>query len=200
MHMAYDPSTPKDIRNLYHRLAKDGKRGPMLKVIVGDDIPIVEPEVHLPALQRLKNYKQDEKFDSSRTQTYKPTEDGCIDDNDEEFMNDRNYFYGLTQESTELVFNESINNVDIPFLMAGGMRTRDKLKQAWEEACANADDIELSAVTELELSLKRFSTFCNEIMHVSSDNEEDDSVGRVVPMTQAKYKGGEKRIYNTHHM
>jgi len=204
MHMAYDPSTPTDIQEFYHRLAKDGKRGPMLKVFVGDNIPIVEPKVHLPALQRLKNYKQEDvnfdNFDSSHTQTYNPAEDCTIDDNDEEFLNDRNYFYGLTQESTELVFNESINNAEIPLSMAGGMRTRDKLKQAWEEACANADDIGLSAVTELELSLKRFSTFCNEKMHDSSDNEEDDSVGRVVPMTQAKYKGREKRIYNTHHM
>jgi len=104
--MAYDPSTPKDIQHFYHHLAKDEKRGPILKVIVGDDIPIVAPEVHLPALQRLKNYKQEDvnfdKFDSSHTQTYKPAEDGDIDDNDEEFLNDRNIFMDSLRRAQSL--------------------------------------------------------------------------------------------------
>ena len=91
--------------------------------------------MHLSAIDHLKNYDASalnfDQFDGAHMQTYTAP---CEDDYDEItedalFVKERDYFYGLTQESTEVAFEESINNADIPLSMSAGILTRDKLKQ-----------------------------------------------------------------------
>ena len=60
MHMAYGPSTPKDIRDFYHRLASNDIVGPNLRTPIGETIPILTEKIQLPATDRLKNYKKDD--------------------------------------------------------------------------------------------------------------------------------------------
>ena len=165
MHLAYDESTPKDIRDFYHTLACNDIIGPKLRTSIGDTIPIHQKEIHKDAIDRLKNYHKDDinfnKFDGAHTQTYS-LEDEYDQETEEEMLElERKYYYDLTNESIELKFNESINNANIPRSMIAGIHTRDTLKQAWYEACSMADDIGHVATVEFEASLKRFTSFCN---------------------------------------
>ena len=70
-----------------------------------------------------------DKFDGSHTQTYTPSSGDKNDEIIEKkmFAEERDYFYGLTEETTELIFDESINNSDLPASMSAGIHTRDKL-------------------------------------------------------------------------
>ena len=205
MHMAYDPATPMDIQKTYHQLASNDISGPSLAIEIGSQIHIVNEHVHLAAVERVKNYDVShlklDKFDGCHTQTYTPSAGDENEDIMQEkmFAEERDYFYGMTEESTELIFDESINNSDLPKSMSAGISTRDKLKQPWEEACALADNIGVEAATELEMTLKRFSAFCNEKNHTVT-NDGDDCDGVIVPATGARYKGTRRRIFNTHHM
>ena len=159
----------------------------------------------MSAVARVKNYDVSQinldKFDGSHTQTYTPSSGDENDEIMEEnmFAEERDYFYGLTEETTELIFDESINNSDLPASMSAGIHTRDKLKQPWEEACALADNLGIEAATKLEMALKKFSAFCNDKNSMVT-NVDDDRDGVIVPATGARYKGTAKRIYNTHHM
>ena len=123
MHMAYDPSTPTDICAFYHQLACNDIVGPNLGTEIGDTIPILSKESHLTAMERLKNYNPEDidfgNFDGCHTQSYTPI-DECDERIEEQMLEkERNHFYGMTQESTELMFDESINNADIPLSMSG---------------------------------------------------------------------------------
>ena len=115
------------------------------------------------------------------------------------FAAEREHFYNLTEETTEVVFNESINNADVPSSMSAGILTRDKLKQPWEEACARADNLGDDAVSELESALKKFAAFCND-KSCEDMVIDDDHDGAIIPATGAKYTGSAHRIKNTHHM
>ena len=205
MHMAYDPATPRDIQQTYHQLASNDISGPTLPIDIGSQIPIQKEHVHLEAVARVKNYDLSnlnlDQFDGAHSQTYTPSYGNENDEimEDKMYAKEREYFYGLTQENTELIFDESINNSNLPTSMSRGILTRNKLKQPWEEACALADNLGIEAATELEMALKKFSKFCNDKSSMIRNNDEDRD-GVIVPATGAKYKGTATRIMNTHHM
>ena len=62
-----------------------------------------------------------------------------------------------------------------------------------------ANDIGHVATVELEASLKRFTSFCNAKGAETKDKKECE-IGKIVPMSQGKYKGTSDCIYNSHHM
>jgi len=206
MHLAYKSSTPKNVKQLFHKLAADDIRGPRLMIPIPDSLAIQERLPILPAIDRLKNYtKSDinlELFDQMVTQTYTPPggldEDGEYDLFDEQIRT----FNAGTTEASETMFDCSINNSSLPEAAKAGVRTRDLLKQQWEEACEMADNLGEDAVKELEECVAAFRTFCNITSRGESPTAEVDSKGRrrYVPMTQGKYQGSTKRVYNTHNM
>ena len=92
-----------------------------------------------------------------------------------------------------------MNNSKLPSSAKGGACTRDILKQQWEEACDMADNIGEEGTRELEECVAAFRSYCNQGQQQTGENDE---IGRCkyVPMTQGKYQGSQKRVYNTHHM
>ena len=132
MHLAYKPSTPKNVKRLFHKLAADDIRGPKLKISVPDTLPIDETLPILPAIDRLKNYKKSDinhdLFDQMVTQTYTPChldEDSEYDLLDEQIKS----FNACTTKASETMFDSSINNSDLPESAKAGVRTSDMLKQ-----------------------------------------------------------------------
>ena len=229
MHLAYKKSTPSHIQQMYHMLATSELRGPKLTVTIPDVdvLPIEDREPILPALDRLRNYAKGdidlELFDSMKTNTYSP-ESSDSDDMFDLLSDQINTFNAKTSMSYESVFELSVNNSDLPMEMEGSVKTRELLKQKWEEACEMADNLGSDATRELEQCLNRFETYCN--IKSSTDMAIDEEVGSadgpavgvsaasvvsnvddsnkkrrvVVPMTKGKYTGTQERHFNTHHM
>jgi len=206
MHLAYKPSTPKHIKQMFHKLAGDGIRGPKLRIPIPDSLPIKEKLPILPAIDRLKNYKKSdinlELFEQMVSQTYRPPanldEDAEYDLFDEQIKS----FNASTSEACESAFDTLLNDSDLPALAKGGVRTRDLLKQQWEEACDMADTMGEEATKEPEECVSAFRTYCNIVSRGECPRVETGEFGRrkYVPMTQGKYQGNQERVYNTHHM
>ena len=101
-----------------------------------------------------------ELFDSMKTNTYSPVSsdrDDMFDLLDKQVKT----FNAKTSMSYESVFEMSVNNSDLPIELQGSAKTRELLKQKWEEACEMADNLGSDATRELEQCLQRFETYCN---------------------------------------
>jgi hypothetical protein len=100
------------------------------------------------------------------------------------------------------LFSNSIYNSDFRSPLS------DKQKQLIEECCSEVDGLgRVDDLLRLEDNLKLFLSQCSVIKSskgkASSEGSQDDSIERVrqtVPMTNGKYQGSAKRIFNSHHM
>ncbi len=88
---------------------------------------------------------------------------------------------------------------------------RNSLKQLIDECCSEADGLgRVNGLIRLEDHLKLFLSQCSAMKSsnekATSEGQDDsinDSVNHVrqtVPMTNGKYQGSAKRIFNSHHM
>ena len=203
MHLAYRESTPKIVKQLFHKLSANGIRGPKLRIIIPDSLPIEEKLPILSAIDRLKNYKKSDinlgLFENMVSHIYAPPTDLDNDAEYDLFNEQIEAFNSSTTAASEARFDISMNNSKLPSSAKGGARTRDILKQQWEEACDMADNIGEEGTRELEECVAAFRSYCNQGQQQTGENDE---IGRCkyVPMTQGKYQGSQKRVYNTHHM
>ncbi len=81
------------------------------------------------------------------------------------------------------------------------------LKQLQEECCAEADEIGPEGVKELEIWLRSFWGYCNQMKFADGNNQRGTGKNSIttpprrnIPMTCAKYGGLAERIFNTHNM
>jgi hypothetical protein len=106
------------------------------------------------------------------------------------------------------IFSKSIMNSDFnSHEKAESVLARNSLKQLWEECCAEADEIELYGVKEIEERLLSFRGYCNKIKSSAGSNEVGNNKHafttpprRNISMTCAKYGGLAERVFNSHHM
>ena len=70
------------------------------------------------------------------------------------------------------------------------------LKQKIEDCCAAADQLGEEAKGELGRRLDDFQNWCAS----KSECENNDGTEKVVPMTNSRYNGTSKRVFNTHNM
>ena len=210
--MAYKESTPIELRQMYHRLACKDIEGPKLAINIPNSMEIMPPRPHLPALDRLKNYRKEdvnlELIDGMLTSTYTPDSMG----EEEEYSMYEAMSEALqdmiTHQAEEL-FDSSASDANIPAAAAKGAKTRDTLKQLIESSCEMADEIGPDATRELQSMLSGFGSWCNErraseegATTTDTIRESDDNrkKRKHVPMTTGKYTGTAKRIYNTYNM
>ena len=210
MQLAYRDSTPEHIRQLYHRLALNPPAGPRLRKSIPDSLAIKDRDPILPAVDRLINYKKEDidfslvdgMVSTTHSQDSYDMDTDPNDDVDENFFEERRQaLFKSISHTCEQMFDVSISNSALPESARSGVRTRDALKQPWEEACDAADGIGWEATRKLESMLDDFREWCNVTRSV---NEQGNSQGsgsrRAIPMTQGKYTGTADRVYNTHHM
>jgi hypothetical protein len=69
----------------------------------------------------------------------------------------------------------------------------------WEVNCACAENIGFDAVKKLESTMNEFSIWCRE-WPTNNNVMLRDGKCKTIPMTQGRYEGTAKRIFNTHHM
>ena len=84
------------------------------------------------------------------------------------------------------------------------LKTRDLLKQQYEEACAAADELGVDGTEKLSTSLLDFQRWCRSeqkrrgVLGVEDENGEKS--GSFVAMTDTRYRGTKDRVFNTHLM
>ena len=207
MHMAYKKTTPPQMQKLFHHLVINDISGPKLGIALPNELVQHDSQTKYPAHDRVKNYHQTEvhlgRFENVMSQTTTSNlESSGKEEMDEdilvEFSENLN---DSTSAHLEDMFSASIFNADFD---TKGKRTqqpraRDSLKQMWEENCAHADNIGFDAVKKLESTMNEFSNWCTE-WSIKNDVMLKDGKRKNIPMTQGRYEGTAKRIYNTHHM
>ena len=207
MQLAYKKSTPQPIQQMYHLLACHPIKGPKLRIPIPESLRIENPDPMLPAIDRIKNYDKVD-IDMSLlghmdSQTFVPSQEDGNDDADESwdyFSQQCDVLQNGISQGAEVMFDICLANSTIPKAAKVGVRTRDLLKQLWEESCYEADNLGDDGVKKLEENLLNFRLWSNDQSKVTSSNDADEGVGRIVPMTQGRFKGTAKRIHNTFHM
>jgi hypothetical protein len=79
-------------------------------------------------------------------------------------------------------------------------RTRDSLKQMIEGACSDCDMIGIAGLHKFARHLTELRAFCNERKASYPKTKNESVENRIVPMTQDKYIGTAKHVFNTHQM
>jgi len=142
-------------------------------------------------------------FDNlNRTDIFNPLDDESSHEQDRLLNIIANDLRHLTQANIQDKFNKSILDSVFDTITDGKQpRTRDSLKQLIEGACSDCDMIGSDAVSEFVRHLTKLHALCNERKkHQDTTNKDCVKVSVMLPMTQDKYVGTTKRIYNTHHM
>jgi hypothetical protein len=215
MYYAYRSTTPPVIVQQFHTLAMNPIKGPKIRCLVSGNIPITTPQEIPPAICRVKNYPKNtfrlSEFRNSvlsqrrihLSQTDQEEEENDLFD----YINSNRGDYSGGDVSD--MFSNSINNSDFRSpLREKHVLARNSLKQLIEECCSEADGLgRVDGLLRLEDHLKLFLSQCCAIKYskekATSEGQDDDSIEHVhqaVPMTNGKYQGTAKRIFNSHHM
>jgi len=152
------------------------------------------------AVHRLKNYSSIDldnmdTFDGLLSQSYSPKE-AEDSGNFDEFVDAAQEVRYTTGQCTNQKYSESILDTDFPSELAASLKTRDMLNKKMEDCFAAADQIREEAKTELGRRLDDFQNWC--ASKFQCDNNETTT--KIVPMTNSRYNGTAKRVFNTHHM
>lgn len=226
MHLAYKESTPGHIRQLFHRLAVQDVSGPKLAGDIPDSLKIQDRHVHLPALERLKNYKpQDinlEQIDGMLSTTYTPNSQAEEED-DMLYKSMSEALQDMTTPDAEELFDLSSSDACLPEAATKGVKARDILKQHVESSFQLADQHGQEGIKQLEAMHLEFQTWCNSREASMDKSKNDESVSTIVSksnesettrgsqtknvskrkfvaMTDCKYTASQKRVLNTHNM
>jgi len=206
MHLAYKESTPSHIRLLFHRLAAQDVSGPKLTGDIPDSLEIQKPHVHLPALERLKNYKKEdinlELIDGMLSSTYIPNSQAEEED-DLLYREMSEALQDMTTPDVEELFDSSTSDACLPMAATKGVKARDILKQHVESSFELADRHGQEGIKQLEAMHIEFRSWCNareaqQDKHVTDASRTDKR--KFIPMTDCKYSSAQKRVMNTHNM
>ena len=158
----------------------------------------------LPAIDRLKNYSKDD-FDftlintQNRTLKYRPPDDDIEHDQLLDSLADE--LRSSTQAYIHDQFSQSISDSVFETMTESKQpRTRDSLKQMIEGACSDCDMIGIADVNKFVRHFTELHAFCNERKSQLPKNKNESVENRIVPMTQDKYIGTAKHVFNMHHM
>jgi hypothetical protein len=190
-------------------------KGPKMRCIVSGNIPITAPQEIEPAIIRLKNYPKNafrlSEFRNSVLSQRRIHLSQTAQEEDEndlfDYINSNRGDYSGGDLSD--VFSNSIYNCDFRSPMSDKhVLARNSLKQLIEECCSEANGLGcVDGLLRKEDNLKLFLSQCSVIKSskrkTSSEGSQDDSIERIrqtVPMTNGKYQGSAKRIFNSHHM
>ena len=103
--------------------------------------------------------------------------------------------------TTEKLFSESLDDTTFPPETMQSLRTRDMLKQKWEESCALADQVGPEQRFVLSNLLDKFQQDCHDVMNrdtnIATTNDQGEKP-KHVGMAGAKYTGAQKRVNITH--
>lgn len=141
MQFAYREDTPRELWENLDSLASNEIDGPELGVELPSvaTMPIQRRSVDQPAVDRLKNYNvKDVK------EYLKEVEETSFDGMISNVGVRRGEVGGGTTDlgsETEMMFSESVKDSDLPRASGDGARTRDIMKQSWEELCVMADQL-----------------------------------------------------------
>ena len=202
MHLAFRASTPLSLSETFTKIMKSDIDGPRLKVNIPSEehFSIEQRSVDRKAAARLKNYSSIDldnikTFDGLLSQSYSPDE---VEDNGDidNFVHAAQEVRDTTGPTTNQKYSDSIFDTDFPSELAASMKTRDMLKQKIEDCCAAADQLGEEAKGELGRRLDDFQNWCAS----KSECENNDGTEKVVPMTNSRYNGTSKRVFNTHNM
>jgi hypothetical protein len=196
-------------------LAMNPIKGPKMRCLVSGNIPITAPKEIEPAICRLKNYPKNafrlSAFRNSvlsqrRIHLSKTAQEEEENDLFDYINSNRGDYSGRDVRD---VFSNLIYNSDFGSPLSDKhVLARNSLKQLIEECCSKADRLgRVDGLLRLEDHLKLFLSQCSVIKSSkgkgSSEGSQDNSIERVrqtVPMTNGKYQGSAKRIFNSHHM
>ena len=98
----------------------------------------------------------------------------------------------------EELFNRSVSNYNIPVNAAQGVGARQKLRAMIDSANSLADEVGESGVQKMEETIKEYSAWCSE--QLAEQEAPINDKRKYVSMSQTRNRGGNKRVYNTHHM
>ena len=216
MYYAYRSTTPPVIVQQFHTLAMNPIKGPKMRCLVSGNIPITAPQEIEPAIIRLKNYpKKAFRLSELRNSVLSQRRIHLSQTAQEEEENDLFDYISNSNRGDYSggdlndVFSNSIYNSDFRSPLSDNhVLARNSLRQLIEECCSEADGLgHVDGLLRLEDHLKLFLSQCSVIKSskrkASSEGSQDDSIERVrqtVPMTNGKYQGSAKRIFNSHHM
>ena len=202
MHLAFRSYTPLSLSQTFSKIMKSDIDGPRLKVNIPSEehFPIEHRSGDQTAAERLKNYSSIDldnmnTFDGLLSQSYSPDDVQDIGDIDH-FVHAAQEVRVTTGETTNEKYSKSIYDTDFPSELAASIKTRDMLKQKIEDCCAAADQLGEEAKGELGRRLDDFQNWCAS----KSECENNDGTEKVVPMTNSRYTGTSKRVFNTHNM
>jgi hypothetical protein len=182
----------------FHLLAINDISGPKLHVRISTTMKVEMPKSKLPAIDRLINYPKytidpsqlsesiltcsrvhlsqlegedtDDETLNQLAQTIRHSNAGHINDLCSDSI--QNCDFNLNENSTHIIASLS-------------------LKQLWEEACADADNIRPDGVSELEKHLILFRKYCNKQNSTKVDSTkggtDTESSGKNIPCLQGQH-------------
>jgi len=211
MYYAYKSTSPSNMVRKFHLLAINDISGPKLRVPISTTMKVEMPKSKLPAMDRLINYPKHTIDPSQLSESILTCSRVHLsqlegEDADDEKLNQlaQTIRHSNAGHINDL-FSDSIQNCDFNLNdNSTHVTARLSLKQLWEEACADADNIGPDGVSELEKHLILFRKNCNK-QNSSKVNStkgctDTESSGKTIPMTRGVYKGNIDRVFNTHHM
>ena len=125
MYLAYCEDTPVYIQAMFHVPASKDVTGPTLKKLIPSTTEIMPRWEILPAIDRLKNYRNDdidsERIDGMFRFTLSPNVNGksSINDLDQLFGSMLIELQSVTTHSADAMFDESVSNFAIPEVIQG---------------------------------------------------------------------------------
>ena len=185
MQFAYREDTSRELWESLDSLASNEIEGPELGVELPSvgTMPIKCRSVDQPAVDRLKNYN--------------------VKDVKEYLKKMGTSFEGMMSEvgvsEGEMMFSQSVNDSDLPSAVADGARTRDTMKQSWEELCVMADQFGEEARGFLDAGLNELRL---KMMNLWGDRKTDVCAtpeNRTRLMTTSTHKG-KGRVFVTNKM
>ena len=212
MYYAYKSTSPSNMVRKFHLLAINDISGPKLRVRISTTMKVEMPKSKLPAIDRLINYPKYTIDPSQLSESILTCSRVHLsqlegEDTDDETLNQlaQTIRHSNAGHINDL-FSDSIQNCDFNLNDSSThVYARLSLKQLWEEACADADNIGPDGVSELEKHLILFCKYCNKQNSTKVDSTkggtDTESSGKNISMTHGVYKGKNiDRVFNTHHM
>ena len=139
-------------------------------------------------------------WDSMFSQSYDPDDDVLED----KLFNSLEKSFEEVDDEMHPAFSRGINDWEVNEETGRLLKTRDLLKQQYEEACAAADELGVDGTEKLSTSLLDFQRWCRSERKrrgvLGVEDENGGKSGSFVAMTDARCRGTKDRVFNTHSM
>jgi hypothetical protein len=192
MYFAYKQSTPENLLKMFHSLASNDMKGPVLRGGIPSSMTIFRKTADEDALDRLKNYDKDGIFlddsDYAKTSTHFPMSFSQEDEDD--------LFFDSNMPGAEEMFDSSINDTSFPSLL--NVDARSSLRGLVNESFGIADNLGHDSKTKLKEVLLSFIAWggCQQ-KEKTDDSEPNTKRSKVVTFCQDPYTGSLARHKNT---